>query len=139
MSNTALGFGRDISCTTSLRHGAFASGVRLVAQACYRRLTTPRGTLRGGEDEQHYGIDITELVGSATSAAEVAALQGRIRAELEKDERIESVNVSVTSSSRGPATTYTITVQAFTSEGPFTLTLAASDVTVELLGIQEGS
>lgn len=134
MSNTS--FGRDISCTTSLRHGGFASGARLVAQACYRRLTTPRGMLRGGEEEQSYGIDISELVGSSTSAAAVASLQGRVRAELEKDERIESVTVSVVPTTRGPATTYTITVAAFTSEGPFTLSLAASDVTVELLGIQ---
>src|SRR5262245_61811739 len=95
-------FGRDLSCSTSIRSGRFVSGARLVAEAAYRRLTTPRGMLRGSEEEQNYGIDVTELVGSATSPATVATLQGRIRAELEKDERIESVNVTIIASTRGP-------------------------------------
>lgn len=132
-------FGKDISCTSGLRTGRFAMGARLVAEALYRRLITPRGMLRGGEDEANYGLDICGLIGSSTSASDEAALPGRIRVELMKDERVESVEVSVVSSVSGPTTSYTITVEAQTAEGPFMLTVAASSVTVELLGIKEGS
>ncbi len=57
-------FGREISCTDSLKTGRFSTGARLVAEAAYRRLTTPRGTLRGGEEEANYGIDLTEMCGA---------------------------------------------------------------------------
>jgi hypothetical protein len=129
-------FGRETSCTTELRTGRFVTGPRLVAEACYRRLTTPRGMLRGGEEEASYGINLMDLVGSTQSKAEAAALPGRIRTELEKDERIESVTVSIleTRSASGDIA-LSISIEAVTGVGPFTLTLLASDVTVELLGI----
>jgi len=128
--------GRDISCTTSLRTGRFSTGARLVAEAAYRRLTTPRGTLRGGEDEANYGLDLTELIGSTNPAELAVSLPGRIRVELEKDERIDSVEVSIASSTTsGGLTSFSIEIIAITSDGPFTLQLAASAVTVELLGI----
>ena len=44
---TMTDFGFDTSCTTALRTGRFSSGPRLVAEACFRRLSTLRGTLRG--------------------------------------------------------------------------------------------
>lgn len=131
-------FGRDLSCTTSLRTGRFVSGPRLVAEAAYRRLTTPRGMLRGGEEEANYGLDLTELVGSATGKEDAASLEGRIRNELVKDERIETVDVTVIASTKGPATSFAITVQAATADGPFTLRIQASELTVELLGITAG-
>lgn len=95
--------------------------------------------LRGGEEEQNFGLDLTELIGSASTPADAAALPGRIRAELEKDERIESVTVIVVPFIDGAATTYNISVEAVTGEGPFTLTLAASAVSVDLLGIKESN
>lgn len=135
----ATSFGRDISCTTELRTGRFASGVRLVAEAVYRRLTTPRGMLRGGEEEANYGLDVTELLGSVRSAADEAALPGRIRAEVLKDERIETVDVQMTKATAANGTiSYVIAIEATTGAGPFSLQVAASDVTVELLGIVEG-
>jgi hypothetical protein len=127
--------GRDLSCTTSIRSGRFASGPLLVAEACYRRLTTPRGRLRGGEAEQNYGFDIRQVVGETNVSHVVATLPGRIRAELLKDERIESVDVEILVVTVKPATRLQITVSAVTSSGPFTLQLLASAVTVELLGI----
>ena len=132
-------YGRETSCTTSLRTGRFVSGVRVVAEAAYRRLITPRGLLRGGAEEANYGLDLAELVGSASSAALAAALPGRIQAELMKDERIESVDVTVLRVVDGPASTFTITVEATTGSGPFTMQVRASEVTVELLGITEGT
>lgn len=134
----ASNFGRDISCTRGLRTGRFVTGPRLVAEALYRRLTTPRGTLRGGPDEANYGIDLTELVGSAATKRDAAALPGRIQAEALKDERIERVNVTVTQSVEGPSVAFAILIEAETSEGPFELQLLVSEVTVQLLNISDG-
>ncbi len=128
-------FGRDMSCTDSLKTGRFATGTRLVGEACYRRLTTPRGMLRGGEAEADYGYDLSVLIGSTSVKSAAASLPGRIEAELLKDERVESVSVDVTVFTEGPDTAFTIEIEAVTSVGPFTLTLLASAVTVELLGI----
>lgn len=135
----ATDYGTDTSCLTSLRTGRLVSGVRLVAEAAYRRVTTPRGMLQGGEDEANYGIDLADLIGSVVTTADAAALPGRIENELLKDERIESVDVTVTSSVVGPSTSWQVTIEAQTSEGPFSLVLAVSDVTVELLGLTTGS
>lgn len=128
-------FGRDTSCTTSLKTGRFVVGTRLVAEAIYRRLTTPRGMLRGGEEEANYGLDLCGLVGTTDPIATAASLPGRIQAELLKDERIESVSVSVVPLVEGPSVSFTITIAAVTGAGPFTLTLRASSVSVELLGV----
>ncbi len=128
--------GRDVSCTDSIRTGRFVTGARLVGEACYRRLTTPRGMLRGGEEEENYGLDLTELVGTTNIDSAAASLPGRIRAELEKDERVASVSVDVLVSKDGPASIFTITIEVQTlAVGPFTLVLLASAVTVELIGL----
>ncbi len=131
--------GRDTICTTSLRTGRFATGARLVAEADFRRLTTPRGMLRGGEEEQNYGLDLTERIGSVATKADAAALGGQIRSELMKDDRHDEVTVTVVRSISGPAESWNITVEAKTGAGPFTLVLLASAVTVELLGITTGT
>lgn len=129
-------FGKDVSCTTGLRTGRYATGARLVGEAAFRRLSTPRGTLRGGDDEANYGLDLAEAIGSATTAATAAALPGQIEAELLKDERITSVDAQVTVTSNGPAQSWQVSISADTDVGPFTLVLAVSGVTVSLLGLQ---
>lgn len=131
----ATNFGKDTSCTDSLKTGRFVTGPRLVAEAVYRRLTTPRGMLRGGEEEADYGLDLTELIGSVSNRSDAAALPGRIENELRKDERIESVKVTVTETTQGVAKSFEVFVEATTSEGPFDLTLAVSDVTTALIGL----
>jgi hypothetical protein len=135
----ATSFGKDISCTDSLRTGRYATGARLVAESAYRRLITPRGMLRGGEDEQNFGFDISQLIGTSKAKNDAATVLGRIRAELLKDERIGTVEVSLVESKNGPETTYAITIAAKTTEGPFTLAIGVSDLSVELLGIEEES
>lgn len=131
----ATSFGREMSCMSSIRPGRYVDGVRVVAEAVYRRLTTPRGVLRGGENEEYYGLDLTELVGSLTSSSEIAALPGKIENELQKDERIDSVTVDIIPVTEGPVITLTITVECTTAEGPFSLQVSASDVSVELLSL----
>lgn len=127
--------GRDTSCTTSLRTGRFSTGARLLAEADYRRLTTPRGTLRGGEEEKNYGLDLTEKIGSVATKSDAAALGGQIRSELMKDDRHDEVTVTVVRSVSGPAESWEVTIEGKSGAGPFSLVLLASAVTVELLGI----
>jgi hypothetical protein len=133
----AEGYGVSVWCLDSLQTGRYVSGVRAVAQSIYRRLTTPRGTLRGGAEESTFGLDLPGLVGSATTPADLAALPVRIQAELLKDDRIARVVATVTDETLGPGeTTLTVglAVTLNDSQGSFTLTLAVDDMTVEILG-----
>lgn len=139
MNTAPTNFGVDVSCVTSLRTGRYASGLRLVAEAVYRRVTTPKGTLQGGEDELNYGIDIAGLLGSLVTASQIAAAPGQIEAEIMKDERIASVEVTINSVKSGPSVAWTVSIDCETTEGPFSLQLAVSGVTTSLLGITTGS
>ncbi len=129
-------FGRELSCTTSIVSNRFVTGARLVAESDFRRLTTPRGMLRGGEEEQNFGFDLMEYIGSVAISRDAASLPSRIRNELMKDDRHISVDATViatTASNGGVA--FDITINAKTHAGPFTMTIRASDVSVDLLGI----
>lgn len=131
-----LGLGTDTSCTDSLKTGRVSSGVRLVAESYYRRLITPRGTLIGGEEEADFGLDLADLCGSVQTKSDVASLEGKIIAELSKDERTETVSADVVRSiDSAGLVSFVITIRATTSAGPFTLVLGVSSATVELLGI----
>lgn len=132
----ASAYGKDTSCTTSLRPGRMVSGGRLVAEALYRRLTTPRGMLVGGEQEANYGLDLTEMIGTIESKQQSAALPGLIRAECKKDDRIGDVDVVVTETLLGPAKELNIEITGQTKEGDsFELTLRVDEVSVEILGL----
>lgn len=132
---TDVDFGFDISVTTSLRTGRFASHIQLVGEACYRRLTTPRGMLRGGEEEANYGLDLTEQIGQSNPATVAVTLPGKISSELLKDERVLSATAVVNVQTNGPSSIFLITIDVMTAAGPFTLKVSASDVSTELLGI----
>lgn len=135
----AIDYGRDVSCTTELRTARYSTGVRLVGEAYYRRLTTPRGQLRGGEDEANYGLDITAFVGRGDPKSVIASLPGQIESELMKDERSEDITVTVEQepTDGGIGIKLLITITAVTTEGPFSLQLSVDDVSAELLGIVE--
>lgn len=133
--SAATNYGREVSCTDSLKTGRYVSGVTVVAEAIYRRLTTPRGSLLGGEAEANYGLDLMGLVGTVDTKGAAASLPGRIENEVRKDERVETVKADVVRTVVGPSTTYTITINVTTALGPFSLQMLVSAVTVELLGI----
>lgn len=128
--------GRDLSCTTTLRTSRFASGARVLAEAAFRRITTRRGSLLGGPEEANYGIDIRDGVGSSDAKSYAAALPGRIEAELEKDDRIQSTTATATVVQRGPLVTIHVRVSCETAEGPFTLTLSVSEAGAAILGLE---
>lgn len=129
-----MSYGTDTYCYDRPVTGRLATGVELLAQACYRRLTTPRGTLDDGEDGVVYGTDIADFVGRHDADLAPAAVE----AELLKDDRIASVNASASvATAADGAVTVTLEIDVFPYDEttPFRLTLAASDVTVALLGV----
>jgi hypothetical protein len=134
----STGFGTDLWCYDSVLTGRLASGVELVAQAIYRRLTTARGTLIDGDDGQVYGTDVSDFVGMVGPDNAVDAIPDLIVAEVLKDDRVETaaVKASIARDAVGLATvTVDIDVALADAGGTFTLTLAVSDVTTALLGL----
>lgn len=137
-ANTTANFGVDVSCTTGIRSGVLVSGITLVAQMCFRRLSTPRGQLYGGEDEANFGLDLVGILGSAATDNEAASIPAQVQAELLKDARVAAVTATIASVKDGPSVSWDIRVAVESSEGPFTLVLGMSDVSLQLLGVAEG-
>lgn len=135
----ATGFGADTFCFDQIFTGRLASGVELVAQAIYRRLTTARGTLRDGDDGQIYGTDVSEFVGIVGPDNAVDALPDVVVAEILKDDRVERADVraSVVRDSAGLATV-TIEIDGVCRDSgeSFNLTLGVGAVTTALLGLE---
>lgn len=134
----AQGYGTDIWCVNGLQTGRFARGRALVAQALYRRLITPRGTLRGGPEEENYGIDLAGYCGQIGYANAIAAIPAVVRGELSKDDRVSEVSCEAASSTDSTgmiSLVLTITVRLVDEDETFDLTIGVSDVTVSLLGI----
>lgn len=125
-------FGKDIRCTDGLKTGSYSQGVRLVAEAIYRRLITRKGQLLGSPD---YGLRVADFLGADTSPGEITRATNLIKQEVLKDQRVDSVDVVVTEVEIGAERDWTITIEAFTGLGPFTLVLGVSDVTIALLEI----
>lgn len=133
-------YGRDTYMVRGeLRTGRTVSGVELIAQACYLRLTTPRGTLDDGDEGVVYGLDVCDFLGRRTTADAVDTIAAAVEAELLKDDRIASVEASATIV-RGTDGLDAITLDArvfpYAEAGAaFVLSLAVSQVTVALLGV----
>jgi hypothetical protein len=109
-------------------------GVVLLGEAAYRRLTTKRGQLRGGPEEENYGIDLLEYIGASNPKRAAAQLPGVIQNELLRDERFASAVATVTVIDDSELD---IAIEIEASDGTsFTLRLGVSDVTVQLLGIE---
>lgn len=127
--------GRDTYCLDELRPGRWATGTLLVAQRLYHRLITPRGALLGGEDEANFGVDLAGFVGSTEGSTLDSRLPGVIRNELLKDPAVESVDVRAERTTDAGRTSWTIEIEAVTTEGTVELIVAVSDVSVDLLRV----
>lgn len=138
----ATGYGADIFCLDGMAPGRLARGRQLLAQALYHRIITPRGTLRGGEEEAAYGIDVPGIIGSVGYDYALAALPGMIEAELKEDDRVAEVVCAVTKATGDDgsiALVLTIDVTPASAEEDFTFTMAANDVSAEFLGFKEAA
>lgn len=133
----SAGYGQDTWCLDALQPGRYATGAVLVAQAIYRRLITPRGTLRGGDEESAYGLDLSGYVGAVGYLSAVQALPSLVRAEIAKDDRVGDVDCAATLAdlgSGGVSINLSLSVNLADESQSFTLTLAVTDVTTTLLG-----
>jgi hypothetical protein len=132
-----VSYGVEIWCAGQLVSSRLARGSAVVVQALYNRLITPRGTLRGGDEESAYGFDVAGYVGEVGTDIALAALPGIVRGELMKDDRVSDVLVTATTSTASDGTiaiVLEITGVLADSEEEFALTVAATDVSVTLLG-----
>jgi len=70
----------------------YVSGIENLALQLERRLKTKKGSIRWAPDE---GIDIREYVNKKLSSNDITDLSFAIKKELERDERVASVSVSL--------------------------------------------
>ncbi len=131
-------YGVEAYCYDQIFTGRMATGLEVLAQAIFRRLTTPRGTLDDGDEGEVYGIDLNDFVGTVGTDAAVDAIPEVVRAEVLKDDRVERVEVSA-AIVRGTEGLITINldVDVFPADesDPFALSLAVGEVNVALLGV----
>jgi hypothetical protein len=104
------------------------TGRTLLAQSLVRRQTTPPGSVI---DSPNDCLDVRGWVSAGATQQQLNALAGNLKSELLKDERVTAVTVTV--SFNQATMTLTIDEQVTSSYGPFTLTLAVSQVTLSLL------
>lgn len=127
----STGYGGDTWCWDSPQLGRKATRATQLAQACYRRLITPRGALRGpSADASRYGFDVAGFVGATGDDASVKMLPGLVAAELMKDDRVKSVDVVPTIVDDGGGKVsirLVIDVVGHDEWGDFTLTAIARD------------
>jgi hypothetical protein len=103
----------------------------IIAQAVFMRLSTRRNTYW---TDPEYGKDLTDLVNEDLDARKIVDEATDIKLEVEKDERIASVTVTLSIDGEPNALRLVAAIDIEPSEGaPFTLTLAATDLTIELL------
>ncbi len=128
---------RDISCLDSLRPGRWSAGLRLVGERCYRRLITPAGMLRGGDDEENFGLDLAGFIGSNDVATVQAMLPALVRNELLKDPAVDEAKATAESYVAGLGLVgWRLTIDIETTDGDVQLIVGVSSVTVELIGMR---
>jgi phage baseplate assembly protein W len=106
----------DVDATLSV-----ATGRRALAQAILRRLTTPRGGLI---DSPAYGYDVTALIGSAVPPSIV---EQRVLEQVVAEQEVKDARCTVTFT----RDTLTVDIQVEEGDGPFSLTLTASELTIQ--------
>jgi hypothetical protein len=135
----AVGYGTDVWCGDQIVSGRYSTGWRTVALALYRRLITPRGMLRGGDDEANYGLDVSQYVGAVGYPTSIAALPNIVRGELLKDDRVFDVNVRATTTQGADGlidVLLDVSVVLVDEGESFTLTVGVDEVTAELLDVR---
>ena len=125
----ATDFGQDVSLFPDLDgSGALVYGFTCLAQALLRRLTTPRGGLFY---DPGYGTDIRGFLGESLGSNATGAIQQAIESEVTQDERVLNATATVTFIPAANTLIAHLTVQ--TGDGPFSLVIAITSLTVTLL------
>jgi phage baseplate assembly protein W len=124
-------YGTDLDFADDLDSlGRNVEGFELLGQALWRRLRTPQGQLI---DDPDYGLDIAGMLSQPIAQAEQLTLPSRIRGEVLKDPRVESVAVTLTELGIG---IWRIKLRVTPSDGPsFDLVGSVSAMQAELLEV----
>lgn len=117
---------------------AIVSGPEAMSYAMLRRLYTDEGTLFS--DPNAVTLNLTRYVSKGVRPGDIPELRSKITAAILDDERVQSVSVEIdfnfTSTSVGSkpnARTLLVHLRGVGAFGPFSLTLEASAVTVQLI------
>jgi hypothetical protein len=129
----AVDHGTDISCLQDIdARFALASGRTNLAYAVVRRLETPLGNL---PYDKSYGFNVRALIGAVSSEEQRAAARAGIEGQCLLEERILSASAEL--NLIAATSTLEIAITLEDADGPFRLVLAVTDLTVELLRIEE--
>lgn len=118
MPAEAIDFSCDLDLDPSL---GLVRGRNALAQAVIRRLTTQTGSL---PDFPNYGLDLTQLIGTSFSAAQISQA---VSAQVLQEEEVEDLTVDVQLTD----TTVTLSLAIEDGDGPFDLTISVDDLNVE--------
>lgn len=139
-------FGQTVSCTFDLAPvGILISGLQVLSESLVRRLLTPRGRLL---DDPDFGYELLGEINDDIDNASIATIGSNIDLEFVKDERVVSSRTScfymplsgsppigsVPNIPPGTAPGTLVTSSVINpGVGPFSLVLAASQVTQQIL------
>ena len=122
-------YGTDVYCNGDLRPNMpEVSGRTLLIYDLRNRLETAPGTLSWDPLGADYGYDLRALV--ASKQRSLTGITGRIAAEVMKDERVDSASCSASWESE---TQIRVGIEIDDGDGPFSMTLLVSSLTVDLL------
>lgn len=138
-TNAIALYGTDVSCVTAIDPGmAEVSGSIIVLQRCARRLNMRPGSAL---DCPNDGMDLCARLSkdikltAAGQSPELQQLASDIAAELEKDEAVFEAQVVRMAYQPSTKSINPLAIQITTALGPFTMTLAVSGVSLQLLGV----
>jgi len=133
MSNTGGLYGRDFSVVSTptgpdIDFAHLTTGIAVLGNSLYCRLTTPHGSVI---DAPNDCLDLRALLGAGITQADMQSVQQRVQRECERDQRVLSASVSATYNQTERA--LSLTIRVVSAQGPFTMTLNVTDVSVALL------
>jgi hypothetical protein len=140
MANT----GTDIACMDDADpRWSTCTGIALVLQGVYHRITTDSvlgriinedGTVEADPKAENFGDDIRKQVGAKHDDESAGALGPRYAAVIQRDERVLTADVVVTTEDAGNGNVDLILdVTGTSAEGPFEFVFRADSTTVKLL------
>ena len=123
-------YGIDLSCGTDLDALLRdVTGNELMSEVCLRRLYCRKGLLLS--DPNDNTLDARDFIGSSIGPGDLIRIQALCASALLGDERIQAADVSA--SFDRSTSTLTLVINATGANGPFSLTLAVTVLSVELL------
>lgn len=130
----AVDFGTDVDVSTDLPlRRQLVSGKANLGRALVRRLMTPRGALAIVGEDPNYGLDVRQLLNEQMTPTAKATWQSKIARECEKDERVLGCVASIQFNAGASTATITLTIATADTSAPFSLVVAVSALTVQLL------